>query len=602
MFAVLPHVTLLSTLLLGSALVPAASAQLSFQSHQVAQYSGSSDIAGHGDFNNDGREDLLVAENATTPSGFAHSNLLYLSNGDGTYDAPRTLSAEFGAGLTAVGDFNHDGKLDFASQESVLNIYLGNGDGTFQPAKPVSGSTGANWMVAADMNHDGRTDLIQLLQQNAGGQSLQIWISNGDGTFAAGQHIASLMGTNLAVGDFDGDGKTDVAVLFSEKGATTVQVWYGDGAGHVGSPFSITDPSGYEEFFGIAPTGDLNNDGRSDIVGSRFHYGSSGTSQFFPQLGAYVGNANRTLTFQAIATNGCPAAGIAIADFNGNGLNDLAFDEGSCSGGGAQTFVVKPGTGSGAFGSDQIVYQHSFPANFASGSALRSTRGTRPDLIFSQQNAALSQTGSTPTALVLLTNQSTGSFPPCAAPNTAEGVSICSPGATAGSPASFSIATAGPTPMRGAEVWADGKKVALQLAHSFSNYSFLNASVPLAAGSHSIAVYGFGVDDTLQQRKFTLLVAGASSCAAPSTAGIHICSPVNGSSVSSPVNVSAAGTVTGTFARFEVWVDGVKKFTSTTTDGANFSLAEASGSHRFAFYAVNTAGTKWSSSSTITVH
>ena len=83
------------------------------------------------------------------------------------------------------------------------------------------------------------------------------------------------------------------------------------------------------------------------------------------------------------------------------------------------------------------------------------------------------------------------------------------------------------------------------------------------------------------------------SCSAPSSAGVNVCSPVNGSTVSSPVTVQAASTITGTLARMEVWVDGVKKFTETTSKSFTTSIALPTGSHRFDIYAVNTAGTNW---------
>src|ERR1700735_3651402 len=86
-----------SAILLGCALLPVSSfAQLSFESHPVAQ---AGTVTIHGDFNNDGREDLVVG------------NQLYLSTGDGIYQAPTTLPAS----IAAIGDFNHDGKLDFVS-------------------------------------------------------------------------------------------------------------------------------------------------------------------------------------------------------------------------------------------------------------------------------------------------------------------------------------------------------------------------------------------------------------------------------------------------------------------------------------------------------
>jgi hypothetical protein len=83
------------------------------------------------------------------------------------------------------------------------------------------------------------------------------------------------------------------------------------------------------------------------------------------------------------------------------------------------------------------------------------------------------------------------------------------------------------------------------------------------------------------------------TCNAPSTAGVNVCAPLNGSTVSSPVTAQAKATITGTLARMEVWVDGVKKYTETTSTTLSTSITLTAGSHRFDFYAVNTAGTKW---------
>ncbi len=81
---------------------------------------------------------------------------------------------------------------------------------------------------------------------------------------------------------------------------------------------------------------------------------------------------------------------------------------------------------------------------------------------------------------------------------------------------------------------------------------------------------------------------------------MHVCSPANGSTVSSPVKIQATGKVTGTLARMEVWVDGVKKFTSNTST-VNTSIALAAGTHRFVFFAINTAGQKWETVANATV-
>ena len=94
---------------------------------------------------------------------------------------------------------------------------------------------------------------------------------------------------------------------------------------------------------------------------------------------------------------------------------------------------------------------------------IKSTLGTKPDIVFS----AVYNDGSNE-ASELLTNTSGGAFPTCGPSGFAEGVQVCAPGATATSPVKFSVGTGGPTPMRTAQVWVDGKKTAEQLTHAFS--------------------------------------------------------------------------------------------------------------------------------------
>ena len=98
-----------------------------------------------------------------------------------------------------------------------------------------------------------------------------------------------------------------------------------------------------------------------------------------------------------------------------------------------------------------------------------------------------------------------------------------------------------------------------------------------------------------------VVVPTAASCSAPSSNGVHICAPTSGSTVSSPVVVKAASTVSGTIARMELWVDGVKKYTATSSKQLNTTIGLAAGSHRFSVFAVNTAGQKWQSVVTATV-
>lgn len=580
--------TSLAALLAGCAFMPVNSfGQLSFEAHQVSQNQSTFNVIAHGDFNGDGREDLVV-------QGYSNSTIiyqLYLSDQNGTYHAPITLPAS----VDAIGDFNHDGRLDFASyrdDSGNIDVFLGNGNGTFQSAKVVTAAPhGMQSLVAADMNHDSKTDLVTVSNTTtASGPTviMQLWISNGNGAFTKGQTIYPLNQQTVQLsygisGDFDGDGNPDIALVYSAGSPTTVQIWYCDGAGHLASPYTITDPDGYDD--GATIAADVNNDGRSDLVSVASTAGPRyGSTTPAPALTIFAGNANRTLTYTKLATDECPAY-VAVADLNGDGLNDLAYSTTSCSQSSAESnLVVQLGEGGNSFGPEQVEYSNSYA--LYQPWVVRSTTGTKPDVVLAET------TGANASATELLTNTSDGSFPGCGLSGFAEGIEVCSPGASATSPVKFSIGAAGPTPMRTVAVWADGRKAAEQLTHAFSNYSFLDLGVALAQGTHAITVYGTGWDNTLQEKSFTLTV-NSGACSAPSSPGVHVCQPASGATVSSPVIVQASSTITGKLDRMEIWVDGVKKYTETTNTTLDTALSLAAGTHRFGIFAVNTAGTKW---------
>lgn len=613
-----------SALLMGCALLtcvllPVRSfAQMTFQPSQPIQFHSDGVAFSPADFNNDGRDDLVLA--AYDSKGIFGWTLA-LSNGNGRYATPIAMPGY----PSAVGDFNGDGNLDFAELGSVLGIngnavtiHLGNGDGTFHTLPSFAGMippySGMEWNVAAvlavDLNHDGKTDLVEVMDSAASSYPvvMQILISNGDGTFTPGQTILGstgslalegLGGSNAVTGDFDGDGRPDVALLYTMTPSTTnpttifvpttLQVWYGDGAGHLGSPFLLTNPKYYADSFPIAA--DLNNDGRSDIVAVSLRIGTDGGTRNTPLLSVYTGKADRTMSYSTMVTNECPQ-GLAVADFNGDGLNDLVTEEVSCGVWSPVTdFAIRLGQSSGGFGQEEALYQS---LNVAyQPYAVRTTLGTKPDIAFSQFD------GGGNDSLTLLTNTSGGAFPGCGPTGFATGIQVCTPtGGAVTSPVKFSVGAAGPTPMRTVAVWADGKKLAEQITHAFSNYSFLDASVPLTAGSHAVTVIGTGWDNTLQQKSFTLNVSGG--CSAPAVPGIHVCQPTS-VAPSSPVAIQATATIVGKLGRMEVWVDGGKRFTETNSTTMNTNLSVTTGLHRFDFYAVNTAGIKWHQAVTTTV-
>lgn len=231
-----------------------------------------------GDFNNDGKPDLAV----TNFHGALNSVSFLLNTGSGGFNAPVSFPIGYSPNSVALGDFNSDGKLDAAvarfseSPTNPIAILLGTGTGGFQDAYNVTGLPGyaLQSIITGDFNGDNKTDLAALSIENytAGVGHVLILLSNGAGGFTVSTNYylgrlyqpgtdtageLSKLPRSLAKGDFNGDGKLDLAV---RQGVVTIM--QGDGLGGLSAVKSF-DPI-------INPTsiaaGDINDDGKPDIV------------------------------------------------------------------------------------------------------------------------------------------------------------------------------------------------------------------------------------------------------------------------------------------------------------------------------------------------
>src|SRR5262249_24553441 len=212
------------------------------------------------DFNGDGKLDLAVAEGGS-------SQILFLfGNGDGTFQSPRGYDVGGYSYGSATGDFNGDGNLDLAAADTgghSIRILLGNGDGTFQSCGdyPIVGFPVK--IVAADFNGDNKLDLA-IAVQDPDANVVSILLGNGDGTFQSNRDYG-LTGFpfEIVTGDFDGDGKLDLAVTEENFEEAFLSILLGNGDGTFQCPRE--HPFGRLGNPSLA-TADFNDDGRLDLV------------------------------------------------------------------------------------------------------------------------------------------------------------------------------------------------------------------------------------------------------------------------------------------------------------------------------------------------
>ncbi len=177
----------------------------------------------------------------------------------------------------------------------------------------------------------------------------------------------------------------------------------------------------------------------------------------------------------------------------------------------------------------------------------------------------------------------------CSAP-TSPGVHICLPasGSTVNSPVQVTAAAMVTGTLAQMQLWVDGVK-----KYTAPSSGVLNTSISVAAGTHRFAVLALNTAGQVVQSAVNATVGtagGGGGCTAPASPGVDICLPVSGSSVNSPVQVTAAATVTGTISQMQLWVDGVKQYTAPSSSMLNTSISLAAGGHRFAVLALNTTG------------
>jgi len=263
-----------------------------------------------GDFNRDGNADMAIA----APEGGKLS--VFLGNGNGTFDAAVNYGAGTNPGFVVTASFRDNRDLDLAVANGQIGgnniaVLLGNGNGTFVSAQFYNAPGLVNGIAVGDFNSDGKPDLASISYVDAGIPRASVFLGNGDGTFQPAINTqTSATPVALAVGDFNGDGKLDLAVAENNVGSSQVEILLGNGDGtfRAGSTLAIGP------LISSIAAADLRNDGKQDLVAAA----SEG-------IGVYVMLGNGDGTFQNPVAYPDPGAfWVTTADLNGDKKLDLA--------------------------------------------------------------------------------------------------------------------------------------------------------------------------------------------------------------------------------------------------------------------------------------
>ena len=285
-----------------------------------------------GDVNGDGKLDLAVA------NYFSNNVMILLGNGSGGFSQAAGSPVAVGSPIyVAIGDMNGNGNLDLAvaNINGYVTILLGNGSGGFSQAagSPVAVGANPNSIAVGDVNGDGKSDLVVA---NASSNNVTILLGNGSGGFgqAAGSPIAVGTGPfSVAVGDWNGDGRLDLAVANNGDGDVTILL--GNGSGGFSQAAGSPVPSGTQP--ASIAIGDVNGDGKPDLAVANF---------LSNDVTILLGNGSGGFSQAAgspVAVGAAPAS-VVVGDVNGDGKLDVAV-----ANYGSTTVTVLLGNGSGGF-------------------------------------------------------------------------------------------------------------------------------------------------------------------------------------------------------------------------------------------------------------
>lgn len=282
-------------------------------SHPVAVNDGASDNWGlvAGRFDKGKTLDLAVADDADDEI------VLLRGKGDGTFRAPLTFPVGPGPQSPAAADFNHDGHLDIAAandDDTSVSVLLGKAHGGFKPFDDyhVCGSPYA--VATGHMNGDRLPDIVTTGDNPE--NCVSVLLAKPNGKFEPQIVRRGLAGgpEDVITGDFNRDGRTDAAT--ADEAADMTSVMLGKGNGHLKQPVEYAAGGGSWHI----DTGHINGDRNLDLV-------VGNESENF--LSIYLGKKNGTFSQQREIIAGQDNSPVAVANLDRHGLDDIVTNEDS---------------------------------------------------------------------------------------------------------------------------------------------------------------------------------------------------------------------------------------------------------------------------------
>jgi hypothetical protein len=291
--------------------------------------------AAWGDFDNDGRLDLLLTG---VTNGASATSRLWRNTGSGFTNMPASYTPglpQFYKGSAVWVDYNNDGWLDFMisgamSGGNAAQLWRNTGNGFTNVTATVMPGLPAAWLGAiawADYDNDGRQDFLLTGFDN--GQVTQLWHNNG-GTFSnvtsnAVPGIAQVYLSSVAWGDYDNDGWMDFFIAGVGNSGRISQIWRNNGNGtftEVTATIALNLSNSQRVGASTAVWGDYDNDGRLDLLlgGEKFS-DASDVAQIWRNTGTIFTNVTTTVA------PGLPGVGLyssaAWGDYDNDGWLDF---------------------------------------------------------------------------------------------------------------------------------------------------------------------------------------------------------------------------------------------------------------------------------------